>query len=181
MNRKTILWIGFILLLFLIVCCLVFKAKKIQRQRQPAKSGLQVEKVTPTTKTPVQGAVKPPTQKTEKLSAFLATHQISFRPNASQIDEKARKILDVVADTLRMKGPLHLLVVGHADASGSSGLNQTLSVQRAQAVADYLKQKGLANVTFEIIGKGSSEPVGENATREGRRQNRRVELIVKGE
>ena len=67
-------------------------------------------------------------------------------------------------------------VVGHTDSSGTEAYNQQLSERRAQTVADYLQAKGVAPGRLAASGAGESEPIADNATKEGRAENRRVVL-----
>ncbi len=68
-------------------------------------------------------------------------------------------------------------VVGHTDSTGPEEYNQQLSLRRAQAVVDYLRSIGVT-VNLKAVGKGESEPVADNSTREGRAQNRRVVIDI---
>jgi outer membrane protein OmpA-like peptidoglycan-associated protein len=72
-------------------------------------------------------------------------------------------------------------VEGHTDSTGSDELNQTLSQRRADAVREYLIQQGLPAEGVTSRGFGKTSPVADNSTAEGRKKNRRVELIVSGE
>jgi outer membrane protein OmpA-like peptidoglycan-associated protein len=74
-----------------------------------------------------------------------------------------------------------VLIVGHTDASGDETYNQALSLKRAQSVAEYLKFTGVEADKIRVIGRGSKEPVASNETREGRAQNRRVDVLVVAE
>jgi outer membrane protein OmpA-like peptidoglycan-associated protein len=76
---------------------------------------------------------------------------------------------------------LKLAVEGYTDTTGTAAFNQTLSEQRANAVRDYLIQQGLDAGSVTAQGFGPANPVASNDTREGRQQNRRVEIIVSGE
>ncbi len=71
-------------------------------------------------------------------------------------------------------------LVGHTDSIGSDSYNKKLSERRAQAVANYLRSQG-ANVEMAVSGKGESEPLASNASRDGRAKNRRVEITIKAE
>lgn len=71
-----------------------------------------------------------------------------------------------------------ILVVGHTDATGNPQLNQRLSEQRAQNVGRVLEQAGLSGKNLYFQGAGSSRPVADNATSDGRAANRRVELAA---
>ncbi|RMF97213.1 MAG: OmpA family protein, partial [Candidatus Schekmanbacteria bacterium] len=64
--------------------------------------------------------------------------------------------------------------IGHTDSIGSEKYNQKLSEKRAEAVKNYYVEKGVDASIIEAIGKGESEPVADNKTREGRAKNRRV-------
>ena len=73
-----------------------------------------------------------------------------------------------------------VIAVGHTDSVGSSAYNQALSVRRAEAVTAYLVSKGIESNRVYTEGKGLTQPVADNATREGRAKNRRVEVEVVG-
>lgn len=70
-----------------------------------------------------------------------------------------------------------LLVVGHTDASGGAEINQRLSEQRAQTVADMMAAIGVPKQDIFFQGAGSARPVADNATDAGRAKNRRVEIV----
>ncbi len=69
-------------------------------------------------------------------------------------------------------------VIGHTDSKGSDAYNQALSERRASSVAAYLLSQGLAPNKLTSEGRGESEPVADNASDEGRAENRRVELHI---
>ena len=69
-------------------------------------------------------------------------------------------------------------VQGHTDNVGSAAINRKLSEQRAAAVKQYLKNKGIAESRLRILALETAEPLGDNATPEGRAMNRRVELKI---
>ena len=76
---------------------------------------------------------------------------------------------------------LRLTIEGHTDNTGSAEINQTVSERRANAVSNYLVQQGLNSSSLSAQGLGTSNPVADNGTAEGRQKNRRVEIIVSGE
>lgn len=76
---------------------------------------------------------------------------------------------------------LKLAIEGYTDTTGTAAFNQTLSEQRANAVRDYLLQQGLDAASVTAQGFGPSNPVASNDTSQGRKQNRRVEIIISGE
>ncbi|MDR3002091.1 MAG: OmpA family protein [Fibromonadaceae bacterium] len=70
-------------------------------------------------------------------------------------------------------------VEGHTDNVGSEEFNQRLSEQRANAVMQYLIERGIDGARLEAVGHGFSRPIADNATDEGKAKNRRVELIIR--
>ena len=100
----------------------------------------------------------------------------SFKVGSAELPELLKKQLDVFAEVLRgKKGSGHQVrVVGHADASGTAEVNQQLSIKRAQAVKDYLVEKGADPSQLVIVGLGSkdlADPANPTAA-----ENRRVEI-----
>lgn len=91
-------------------------------------------------------------------------------------------ILKVNQDLSSLSGQLSqydsgsIRIIGHTDSRGSEEYNQALSEKRAQAVADYLVGKGVSPERLTVEGMGESQPVADNATAEGRAENRRVEI-----
>lgn len=74
-----------------------------------------------------------------------------------------------------------VVIVGHTDSSGDPKYNMWLSLERARSVADYLISTGANENQVKIIGRGPKEPIATNDTREGRMQNRRVDILVVAE
>jgi len=75
---------------------------------------------------------------------------------------------------------LKLRAEGHTDSTGTDEINERLSLARAESVAKYVVSQGVPAEAVTSFGFGSTEPVASNDTREGRQQNRRVEIIVSG-
>lgn len=73
-----------------------------------------------------------------------------------------------------------IIAVGHTDSIGTDAYNQKLSVRRAQSVKKYLVSKGIEPNRVYVEGKGESQPVADNKTKEGRAKNRRVEIEAIG-
>ena len=94
-----------------------------------------------------------------------------------EIREAARKQLDAVIEVMRENPDLGMLIAGHADAQGVAIYNLDLSQRRARAVRDYFAKAGIEKTRLTYEGHGESDPIGDNATREGRAMNRRVELF----
>lgn len=88
--------------------------------------------------------------------------------------------LDALVADLSKVNVETIIAVGHTDASGSDRYNQGLSVRRVDAVKAYLVSQGVPADRIKTEGKGEAQPVASNQTREGRAQNRRVEVEVVG-
>ena len=69
-------------------------------------------------------------------------------------------------------------ITGYTDSTGSAALNNSLSLQRANAVANYLRLQGVSADRIVTEGAGSRNPIASNATPAGREQNRRVEIVL---
>ena len=100
---------------------------------------------------------------------------VTFGYNSHELTDEAQRILDRIADILSQTD-LHLQVAGHTDAQGDPAYNQWLSLQRAQAVRDYLVAQGVNSAHIGAAGYGGEQPIADNTTKEGLRMNRRVEL-----
>ena len=100
----------------------------------------------------------------------------SFKVGSADLPELLKKQLDVFAEVLRGKkgSARQVRVVGHADASGTPEANQALSVKRAEAVKDYLVEKGADPSMLIVVGQGSKDPA--NPSNPTGPENRRVEI-----
>lgn len=103
---------------------------------------------------------------------------ITFATDSSTIEPQFRPTLDKVADVLDRYNQTYVDVYGHTDSTGSDAYNQSLSERRADAVAEYLSMQGVESARLEAVGYGETQPVADNATVEGRAQNRRVEIKI---
>ena len=103
---------------------------------------------------------------------------VTFDFGKANLKSQFYPALDNVASTLAQFNQTIVEVSGHTDSIGSDAANQTLSVQRANAVGNYLIGRGLVRERFEIVGFGETRPVASNDTDSGRALNRRVEIRV---
>ncbi len=103
---------------------------------------------------------------------------ITFPVGSYVIQPQFQSTLREVAQTLGGYNQTYIDVLGHTDATGTEASNQTLSVNRAQAVANYLTSRGVVSARIGVRGFGESAPIASNETEEGRTQNRRVEIKV---
>jgi outer membrane protein OmpA-like peptidoglycan-associated protein len=103
---------------------------------------------------------------------------VLFRSAESTLLSSAKVKLDQVANALLAVRARNLIVEGHTDSQGSASYNQGLSQRRADAVRDYLVQRGYPTDRIQARGKGKGSPIADNASPEGRANNRRVEIII---
>ncbi len=106
----------------------------------------------------------------------LVLEGVNFEVNSAQLTPAAQAILDRVAPSLVANPDVRVEVAGHTDNTGARSYNLTLSQRRAESVRNYLIQKGVPAAQVSARGYGPDNPIASNATREGRAQNRRVEL-----
>ena len=106
-----------------------------------------------------------------------------FGFDKSELTEEGNTSINEYIATLRpeLMDAYLVLVVGHTDTSGDERHNQALSLKRAESVADNLVSKGVNEDVIRVIGRGSKEPLASNKTREGRIQNRRVDILAVAE
>jgi outer membrane protein OmpA-like peptidoglycan-associated protein len=128
---------------------------------------------------------------TADLAAFASVKQdtrgvvitlsgsVLFVTNKSELLPGAQIKLNQVADALTQQDSESKIVVeGYTDSQGTASYNQDLSQRRAQSVRDYLVARGIAADRVTSQGYGLNRPVADNATAEGRANNRRVEIVV---
>ncbi|KGE03956.1 OmpA family protein [Pseudohaliea rubra] len=113
-----------------------------------------------------------------KDEVVLTVNAVNFAFDSAELDAASRRALDRIVATVKGHGSVTLGVIGHTDSSGPEAYNQRLSERRAGAVREYLVSQGVAPDALVASGRGEAEPVAGNDTREGREQNRRVELVV---
>jgi outer membrane protein OmpA-like peptidoglycan-associated protein len=102
---------------------------------------------------------------------------LSFDTGRADLKPGLRPVLDQFAQGL--DATTQVVIVGHTDSTGSDAINNPLSLQRAQTVRDYLAVRGVPGGRMEIAGRGSREPLADNATEAGRAKNRRVEIFLR--
>lgn len=105
--------------------------------------------------------------------------RVSFDKGSVQLSKKAKSELDLLVGALINDHPqIKVTLEGHTDDTGSDDFNQQLSEKRANAVKNYLVAKHVDASRIMVTGFGKSRPVGDNATSQGKKLNRRVEFTV---
>jgi outer membrane protein OmpA-like peptidoglycan-associated protein len=101
---------------------------------------------------------------------------IKFENDKAEIRPNAGTVLDQTAAALQKCPEVKVRLNAYTDSNGSDAYNQKLSDRRANAVREYLESQGVAAGRIEAHGLGESNPIADNATAEGRAENRRVEI-----
>jgi len=130
-------------------------------------------------------SVKPPSAPVDPtvcqqlFSDVLGKARIRFESGRASIDPDSAGLLDRLIETALRCPTATIEVAGHTDSAGEDVANQALSEKRAQAVVDYLVKAGLPANRFTAVGYGSTQPVADNESDEGKAQNRRIEFLVR--
>jgi outer membrane protein OmpA-like peptidoglycan-associated protein len=103
---------------------------------------------------------------------------ISFATGKSDIQPRLKPILEQFAQGVNQQASMEVKIVGHTDNTGSDAINQPLSVRRAESARDYLVARGVAASRISTEGRGSREPIADNATEAGRARNRRIDIYL---
>ena len=103
---------------------------------------------------------------------------VTFKPGSAWLTPRARGSLDKVSVTLLAFPEARIQVRAHTDSEGPADINLGLSARRAESVVAYFQEKGVAELQLETIGLGESQPIDTNESKEGRKRNRRVELMT---
>lgn len=103
---------------------------------------------------------------------------INFEFGKATLTSDSKPILEDAYAALVSSPEVQVEISGHTDYVGSDASNQRLSLRRAQTVKNWLVERGTAANRMKTVGKGESEPVGDNDTDAGRAENRRIEFYV---
>jgi outer membrane protein OmpA-like peptidoglycan-associated protein len=103
---------------------------------------------------------------------------VKFGSDSFEIDATFEEQLAEALRIIEANSTAKIIIEGHADSTGNDQINLPLSELRASQVLDYLIQAGVSPDRLSIVGYGSSQPLGDNNTADGRAQNRRVDFAV---
>ncbi len=149
---------------------------KIERPAEPAK------KAKPAPKGTTLAAAKRSAAEVNCERGLAATAEaglVLFAFDSAELLKDAEITLDALAAGVRACGKLTVTIEGHTDATGTQRYNQRLSERRAENVANYLINAGVASKRVQYIGYGERRPVASNRTSAGRARNRRIEYRVR--
>jgi outer membrane protein OmpA-like peptidoglycan-associated protein/tetratricopeptide (TPR) repeat protein len=115
-----------------------------------------------------------------KIGSKIALRNIFFDVGKATLRSESNAELDRLVKLMKDVPKLKIEISGHTDNTGSAALNDKLSQERAEAVMNYLKSKGIAADRMTAVGYGSNRPIASNNNAEGRQENRRTEMEIKG-
>jgi outer membrane protein OmpA-like peptidoglycan-associated protein len=148
---------------------------------QPAPASTQEPAVREATPAKVDTARVQPTITVPKAKAdslIVLSAGLLFQTDKSTLRSEHFATLNSIVEYLRLHPERSVSISGHTDNTGTEAHNLTLSKQRADVVAEYLVDNGIAINRVETSGAGSAKPITINTTNEGRMKNRRVELLI---
>jgi outer membrane protein OmpA-like peptidoglycan-associated protein len=138
------------------------------------------EEAPPPKPAPAPKAEPAPAPTVDRCAEVIRLRGVNFDFDRAEVRSDAAVILDeaatLLSDALRECPSRSVSVEGYTDATGADAYNLTLSERRANAVLDYLADKGVDASRLSAKGFGESSPIAPNDTRDGRALNRRVEL-----
>jgi outer membrane protein OmpA-like peptidoglycan-associated protein len=103
---------------------------------------------------------------------------ILFDIDKTNLKAAAQTNLHNLAASLKNNPQTNITIIGHTDTTGTADHNMDLSIRRAQSVRSFLVADNVSSSRLTTMGKGSTEPIANNATAAGRTQNRRVEIVI---
>ena len=114
-----------------------------------------------------------------QIGDIISLKNVFFETGSAVLTADSQYELKKVGELLNKYSNMNIEVGGHTDSTGNPDSNQTLSEARANSVMSYLTGTGrVGNNRLTSQGYGPNNPVGDNATEEGRQQNRRTELKI---
>jgi outer membrane protein OmpA-like peptidoglycan-associated protein len=156
---------------------------EVELAKAPPKPAPVIAKPAPPKPSPAPAKVAPAPPKPKPVAVAPRPKRIiifqkpTFGFDSVEVTREAQAVLDEQVVGLEKDPKLRLVITGHTDSIGAEEYNQGLSERRAEAAKGYLVSKGVASGRLKALGYGETHPIATNATREGRAQNRRVELI----
>ncbi|MCH8555942.1 MAG: OmpA family protein, partial [Schleiferiaceae bacterium] len=105
-------------------------------------------------------------------------NDINFATNSFELDRKAKFIVDEFIAFMKSNAQVRVDIQGHTDNVGNPQENQTLSINRAKSVYNYMLSKGIAANRLQHHGYGEDRPIASNDTPSGRAKNRRTVFVI---
>jgi OOP family OmpA-OmpF porin len=108
----------------------------------------------------------------------IVLNNVFFDFDKAVLKQESYPELNRIATLMKEKGSIEVEIAGHTDATGDTNYNLGLSKRRANAVAQYLINQGVAKDKIQVAFFGETKPVESNDTADGRKKNRRVEFRI---
>jgi outer membrane protein OmpA-like peptidoglycan-associated protein len=108
----------------------------------------------------------------------ITFYDINFMKGKATILTKSRGALKFIYDRMISFPEMEILIEGHTDNVGDEAALFDLSLQRAEAIRDYLVHSGISQDRIQVAGRGSTKALFQNSTESGREKNRRVEITM---
>ncbi len=146
-----------------------------QEQAQPVKSAV----VTPELQIQPQPVITQSEQQVDEINDWrMHLEDLNFGFDGHTLNAESLRLLDRIAEGLKINPVLIIEIVAHTDSLGSALYNLQLSFKRERAVKAYLLERGVPESQLKSKGYGAFKPIADNATKAGRAKNRRVEMNV---
>ena len=110
------------------------------------------------------------------LDTLLKTYGFTFLSNSDELAVENHTVVEEIASKLDACPTYSVIIQGHTDSRGNHQANQALSLARAVKVSNLLVKIGVDSARLLVEGYGDSKPIADNLTKEGREQNRRIEI-----
>lgn len=114
----------------------------------------------------------------DRFKDMLSKEKIRFATGRADIQEESNALIKALADQAQKCAAARIEVQGHTDSDGAPEANKALSERRAAAVAQRLQDFGILRSRLVAVGMGQTRPIADNATPEGKAENRRIEFLV---
>jgi outer membrane protein OmpA-like peptidoglycan-associated protein len=121
----------------------------------------------------------PAFQEDEKQLISNASTSVAFEDQTTELKSSSYQSLDDLAAWLKSREQIVVKISSHTDNEGSETAKMRLSEERARVVKDFLANKGVNPLRISTAFFGGTKPIADNNTAEGRKQNNRIELLVK--
>jgi outer membrane protein OmpA-like peptidoglycan-associated protein/outer membrane protein assembly factor BamB len=113
-----------------------------------------------------------------KKGERITIDSLQFKTGSANLEPESLAVLDRLLKMMQDNPSLEIEIAGHTDSTGTPEVNLGLSRLRAETAADWLIRNGILSKRIRTAGYGDTKPVSDNSTEEGRRKNRRTEIMI---
>jgi outer membrane protein OmpA-like peptidoglycan-associated protein len=105
-------------------------------------------------------------------------NNVFYNTNSADLKKESFVVLESFIEFLKDNPTIHIEIQGHTDNAGAIAGNQALSANRAYTIKAYLEENGIEGKRISAKGYGSSKPIADNQSEEGKAKNRRTEFLI---